>query len=245
MTVDDGYTVPPFVRRLRSAARERGRGQVALELARYATGALTGLRFTGSGSHGQFEFQGRRYGYLHDRYKRSWLTERAVEVPIVSAVVEEHAGRRVLEVGNVLSHYRPHPHTVLDKYEHAPGVLNRDVLDLAGLGPFDLIAAISTLEHVGWDENPRDPDKTLAAVGALRDVLAPGGRLMLTVPIGYNPSFDQHLREGRIELAGVGALMRVGGSGRWREVAAADVWSAPYDFLLYRANGVLVGFVER
>jgi len=245
MTVDDGYTVPPFPQRLRSAARKRGATRVAVELARYGVGAFTGMRWTRSGEHGEFEFQGRPYRYLYDRYKRSWLTERSVEVPIASAVVEQHAGGRVLEVGNVLSHYRPHPHTVLDKYEHAPGVLNRDVLDLDGLGPFDLIVAVSTLEHVGWDERPRDPGKALAAVEALRDALAPGGRLLLTVPIGYNPSFDQHLRERRIELAGAGALARIGSSQRWREIPAADVWSASYGFLLYRANAVLIGFVDR
>ena len=41
----------------------------------------------------------------------------------------------MLEVGNVLRHYRPQlDHLVVDKYEHAPGVLNRDVLDLDDLG---------------------------------------------------------------------------------------------------------------
>ena len=36
-------------------------------------------------------------------------------------------------------------------------MLNLDVLDLDDLGPFDLIVAVSTLEHVGRDESPRDP----------------------------------------------------------------------------------------
>jgi hypothetical protein len=39
------------------------------------------------------------------------------------------------------------------------------------------------------------------------------------------------------------ALRRVPGRDRWRQVAPSDVWDAPYDFLLYRARGVLVATV--
>ena len=150
----------------------------------------------------------------------------------------------MLEVGNVLSHYGQQDHVVLDKYEQAAGVLNRDVLELDGLGPFDLIVAISTLEHVGWDERPREPAKALRAVRALTAKLAPGGRLVFTVPIGYNPSFDAALRSGELELSHTAALRRIGSGTSWREVAPAEVWSASYDFLLYRANGVLLAFIR-
>jgi SAM-dependent methyltransferase len=167
-----------------------------------------------------------------------------VEVPVAQALVDQHAPDRVLEIGNVLAHYRPQEHQVVDKYEQAPGVLNRDVLDLEGLGEFDLIVAISTLEHVGWDESPREPTKAARAVSALRCLLAPGGLLAITVPVGYNAAFDAVLRSGEVPLDRAVALRRAGGT-RWREVPPAVVWSVPYDFLLYRARGVLFGFIER
>jgi SAM-dependent methyltransferase len=124
-------------------------------------------------------------------------------------------------------------------------VLNRDVLELDGLGPFDLIVAVSTLEHVGWDERPRQPAKAVSAAHALLGKLAPGGRLFLTVPAGYNPSFDAALRAGELPLSQTGALRRTGPGASWSEVEPDEVWSAPYDFLLYRANGLLLAFVER
>ena len=65
----------------------------------------------------------------------------------------------MLEVGNVLGHYVPVEHLVVDKYEQAPGVLNDDVADLDLGRQFDLVLAVSTLEHVGLDEETRDPDK--------------------------------------------------------------------------------------
>ena len=182
---------------------------------------------------------------MFHRYKHTWLTERAVEVPVVQSIVDRHAGNRILEVGNVLSHYRTEQHhLVIDKYEDAPGVLNRDVLELEDLGPFDLVVAISTLEHVGWDERPREPEKAPAAARALARLLAPGGRLVFTVPVGYNPALDAALRDGSIELSSSAALRRVGHSRLWEEVAPEAVWSAPYDFLLYAARGVLFAFVD-
>ncbi len=242
--LEDGYTPLPLAARTRAAAQARGVRPVAGDLARWAVRALAGSAWTLAGARGRFDFRGEHYPYLFHRYKRTWLTERAVEVPVVQSIVDRQAGGRVLEVGNVLSHYRPQTHLVIDKYERAPGVLNRDVLALDGLGQFDLIVAISTLEHVGWDEAPRDPDRAIRAVWALHALLAPGGRLVLTVPVGYNPAFDAALREGAVPLCATAALRRVGGGTHWREIAPAEVFSAPYDFLLYSARGVLFAFIE-
>ncbi len=245
IAMQGGYTPQPLVPRMRRAAQLRGARPVAGDFARWATNAVVGLPWTLSGSHGHFDFGGERYSYLHQRYKLTWLSERAVEVPVVQAIVDRHAGRRILEVGNVLSHYRPQDHLVVDKYEHAPGVVNRDVLDLGDLGPFDLVVAISTLEHVGWDEHPRDPGKVLEAVRLLTSLVAPGGQLVFTVPIGYNRAFDEALREGRIALTGSAALRRSAAGPHWREEPPAEIWSVPYDFLLYSARAVLVAVIER
>jgi hypothetical protein len=241
---DDGYTPQAMPERTRRALAARGLRPVAGDLARWGTDALAGLPWTLAGSRGGFELGGRRYRYLFHRHKLTWLTERAVEVPVIQALVDRHPPERVLEIGNVLSHYRPQRHAVVDKYEHARGVLNRDVLDLGGMGPFDLIVAISTLEHVGWDESPRDPAKAARAVAVLRSLLSPRGQLVVTVPVGYNAAFDAALRAGDVALNRAWAIRRVSGT-RWREVAPAEVWSAPYDFLLYRARGVLFGFIDR
>ncbi len=245
MAQTSGYTPQPLAVRTREAMRRRGLGPVAGDLARWAMAAVAGAPWTLAGAHGTFELKGERHRYLYHRYKRSWLTERAVEVPVAQAEVDRCVGGRILEVGHVLGHYRPNTHVVVDKYEQAPGVLNVDVLDLGDLGPFDLIVAISTLEHVGHDESPRDPTAAPRAVAALRERLAPGGRLLVTVPAGYNPALDAALREGAIATRSLTALRRVGGSGtRWEQVPPARAWQAPYDFLLYRARAVLFAVIE-
>jgi SAM-dependent methyltransferase len=239
----DGYTPQPLGARARAAVQARGLRPVAGDFARWGMAAAAGAPWTLGGAHGTFELQGERHRYLYHRYKLTWLTERAVEVPVAQAEVDRCAGGRILEVGHVLGHYRPQTHPVVDKYEQAPGVLNRDVLALGDLGPFDLIVAISTLEHVGHDESPQDPTAAPRAVAELRKRLAPGGRLVVTVPAGYNPAFDAALRDGAIPTRSLAALRRAGAGTDWREVPAAEAWTVPYDFLLYRARAVVFAVI--
>jgi SAM-dependent methyltransferase len=235
-----GYQPQGLVERVQEARRRRGTRAVAGDFARFGGRLLAGLPRTRAGSHGSFEFDGETYPYLFHRYKHSWLRERAVEVPVVQRIVDGQPGARVLEAGNVLSHYRPQGHLVVDKYEQGPGVVNRDILDLGEIGSFDLIVAISTLEHVGWDEEPRRPEAALEAVEALRERLAPGGRLVLTHPPGYNPRLDEAFRSGAVPLERAAAMRRVGRGTRWEQVPVGDAWSAPYDFLLYSARAVVI-----
>lgn len=243
MSEGGGYTPQALGARTRAAVQARGVRPVAGDLARWGTAAVLGAPWTLRGAHATFELAGERHRYLYHRYKLSWLTERAVEVPVAQAAVDRCAGGRILEVGHVLGHYRPHSHLVVDKYERSPGVLNRDVLDLGDLGPFDLIVAVSTLEHVGHDESPRDPEAAPRAVAALRERLAVGGRLLVTIPAGYNAAFDAAVAGGEVPTQSLTALRRVGSGTRWREVAPLQAWDAPYDFLLYRARAVLFAVI--
>jgi hypothetical protein len=242
-----GYEPQGRVRRLRAAVRARGALPVTRDITRWAFHAATGWSRSRPGARGDgatFSLGGEPHPYLRHRHKLTWLTERGVEVPVVRSIVERHAGQRVLEVGNVLAHYGATDHLVIDKYEQAPGVLNRDVLEPGEIGPFDLIVAISTLEHVGWDEHPRDPGKAPAAVRRLVQLLAPAGTLVLTVPVGYNEAFDRALRDGAIPVTRTLAMKRSAPGPHWHEVPAAEAWRVPYDFLLYSAGAVVFAFIE-
>jgi hypothetical protein len=84
----------------------------------------------------------------------------------------------------------------------------------------------------------------MGAIDALRGSLAPGGKLVITVPTGYHPFLDEALRTGQIPGASLTALRRDPGRAGWREVSPDDAWSAPYDFLLYRARAVVFALIE-
>ncbi len=124
---------------------------------------------------GTFEFAGRSYPYCVHLHNRSWRNERIVEVPIVWAEIAARPGARILEIGNVAAHYQRFRRDTVDKYEPFPGVVNEDIVEFRAVRPYDLVVSISTLEHVGFDEEVRDPGKSLRAVEAIRRLLAPGG----------------------------------------------------------------------
>lgn len=165
-----------------------------------------------------FDFDGRSYPYLYHFCNKTWKNERAIEIPIFRELLLESDGKRVLEVGNVLSHYFPIHHDVVDKYEVAPGVINQDIVEFIPPEPYDLILSISTLEHVGWDETPREPDKLLHAIEHLRNrCLAPGGKIVASLPLGYNEFFDGLLRDSKSPFAQQHFLKRISKRNYWVE----------------------------
>ena len=174
-----------------------------------------------------FYFDGAPYPYFFAQYNGAWGSERTVEVPLATKVLDKFANQLVLEVGNVLSHYRPIEHEVVDKYEVAPRVINEDVVDIARAQPYDLIISVSTLEHVGWDEYPQDTAKFGRAVEHLRSLLAPGGMLFFTVPLGYNPGVDAALSAQR-EAWNALFLRRVSQANDWVQASYAAVQGSTY-----------------
>lgn len=145
-----------------------------------------------------FKWWGTELPYCTADYNSSRLNERAVEIPVALHFLGVHGGSEDptsapigLEVGNVLSHYGVRGHRVVDRHEVGEGVENLDLFDIEG--SYDWIVAISTIEHVRWDEAPKDPLGALYAVEKLRSLLAPGGSMLLTVPTGYHPVLDQFI----------------------------------------------------
>jgi SAM-dependent methyltransferase len=194
---------------------------------------------------GTFTFQGREFHYFYHTYHKTYENERAVEIPIVLEIVKKYRGKRLLEVGNVLSHYFPVSHEILDKYEKRPGVLNEDVVDFRPSQKYDLIVSISTLEHVGWAENPREPAKISRAIENLKQCLAPGGRMVITLPLGYNPEVDRMSSEGKTQFGRWRYLKRISSDNRWVEANWEDVRDAKYNNPYPGASGLAVIFIEK
>lgn len=126
--------------------------------------------------------------------------ERVIEIPWV---LSRLSGRRALEVGYAFAE-PPYLAALLRAgFEELVGVdlAAAEVPGLTGVqadvrelpfrdGEFDLVLCVSTLEHVGADntgyglEAEDDGASRLTALRELRRVLAPAGRLLITVPCG-------------------------------------------------------------
>lgn len=194
------------------------------------------------GRGGTFELDGQRFPYFFHRYNLTWLNERVVEVPLADAVLSGlPRGARVLELGNVLAHYERGGHDVVDKYEQAPGVRNLDVLELPDDGTrYDAIVSISTVEHVGVDDDSGDPTRAAAALALLHARLAPGGTLVVTIPVGYNPTLDAALVAGEVAGLRLSALRRTGAGPRWEQAPPEAVLDQGYDHSAKTARALLV-----
>lgn len=225
----------------KQALAERGLAYVLRVGALWATFPLWGLLFRIFPR--TFRFDGRTYRCFFHSYNSTWSNERAVEVPIARALLAENRGKRVLEVGNVLSHYLPAGHEILDKFERGPAIRNEDVVAFRSDAPYDLIVSISTLEHVGWDEEPKDPGKILQAVANLASLLAPGGRMVVTLPLGYNPEMDALLARNAIPFTRRHCLKRRGWC-TWKEAAWEEIAGSRYGVGWPGASGLVVGVTD-
>lgn len=190
-----------------------------------------------------FTFGGESYPYCCRLYNITWATDRAVEIPIARRAIQRVGKGRVLEVGNVLGHYLPCHHTVVDKYEQTPGIIREDAATYQTDERYDLIVSISTLEHIGWDEEPRDPRKALAVVANLCSLLAPGGRLLFTIPLGYNAALERLIETGELHVDERRYLRRRSRWTEWEETDICGVAGARVGDPYLTASALLVGII--
>lgn len=167
-----------------------------------------------------------------------------MEIPIICRILNNNINRNILEVGNTLSHYFPVNHTILDKYEKADGVVNQDVVDFQQSKKYDLIVSISTLEHVGWDEEPRDPAKIMRAFENLKNLLVSGGKIVVTLPLGENNEMDKRLIEGKIQFTEQYCMKRISKDNKWIEVNWNDMCKGKDDSFFIAGNGLVIGIIE-
>lgn len=189
-----------------------------------------------------FILNGKKYHYFCHRYNATWRNERAIEVPIIWQEVQQSSEKKILELGNVLAHYFPITHTVVDKYEQAKNVINADIIQYQPQQKFDLIVSISTLEHVGYDEVPQDPKKIAQTVRHLKKILTKNGRLVMTFPIGYNPNLDEQLKKSKLGFDAIYYLKRHSVHNFWHQ-KSSRFSSAKYGKPFSNANCVAIGVV--
>ncbi len=175
---------------------------------------------------------------------KTWYNERAIEIPIVMELVRKYQGTNILEIGNVLSNHVKFEHDILDKYEIARGIINEDVVDYRPDKRYDLVVSISTLEHVGWDEKPRDNMKIPRAIENMKSLITSrGGIIIITLPLGYNSDLDKLLKDGIIRFSKQCHLLRISKGNEWKEASWEDVKGVKYNTPLPYANGLLIGII--
>lgn len=188
----------------------------------------------------QFTYHGvEKTGFCH-LYNLTWFNERTIELAVAFDFLEGRKGSG-LEIGNVLGHYRPFTHHVIDRYERASWyqkqiIHNVDLFDVHG--QWDWVVSISTIEHIRWDEPERDPLGSIAALTHLRTLLAPRGRALVTFPLGYHPGLDEIVVDGRTGAERWTTLVRAS-SEEWIETPEPEI--IPYASRDQWASSLFIG----
>lgn len=198
-----------------------------------------------------FHFNGKNYPYFfHGRVAGagpSWKNERCVNIPIVLDIIKDYRNKdkKVLELGNVLSYAINIDHDVIDKYEIMEGIINEDIVDYDPPFKYDLIVSVLCLQSVGWDEIPKDPPKILRALDNMNNMLAPGGKMVISIGWGWNQYLESLILEGKFKFDRQWYLKKEKGY-TWKEVPSIDyIKDLKYDEKAYTALGIIVGIIEK
>jgi hypothetical protein len=197
-----------------------------------------------------FEFCGQTYKYFFHHYNTTWSNPRCVEIPIISRIVNECKGQRILEVGNVLQHYVKCNHDVVDLTERYPNVMNCDIAEFKPSKKYDLVVSISTFEHIGcWEDEPNQPEKILKAIeNVKKNVLAPEGKFVLTLPLGENEDMERYISNAIIEFDAVCCMQQENTkTNSWKEIKWVEIRNREFGFKSVWCGGkqtVLVGVIN-
>lgn len=166
-----------------------------------------------------FFYENKKIKYFYHKYNHTWMNERTLEIPIGFKEIKNIKPSELLEVGNVLKHYNKNlKHKVIDKYEKIEGVINEDITDYETKNKYSKIICISTLEHVGFDEIPKDNNKTLKAYDKMISMLTPKGELFVTIPLGQNPHLDEFIKNKKITFDQIKIYKRMSFKNNWKEI---------------------------
>ncbi len=172
--------------------------------------------------------------------------ERDVEVPIIYKEIQKLGNGKILEVGNVIQTYIPiteFPHTIIDKFEIFPGVINDDIRTFDTIERFDLIFSMTTLEHVGVDEG--ESDGILDALSNMKRLLASGGKIIFTVPINYNIYMDHLFINDMVECDRISYIKCISEDNEWIQCSKEEAMSSKYNHPFPFTNASIIGEVYK
>jgi hypothetical protein len=194
------------------------------------------LPLVAAGPRKTVEALGARLSLQYGFHRWLWRTERCVELALGEHVLTGRDPQDVLEIGNVLRFAGLGSHAVIDKYERGPGVLNVDIVDYDPGRRFGLAVSISTLEHVGYDEDPRDLEKASRALGRVSEL---ADDLLVTMPVGYHQTFERAFLEGPFDE--VELLVKTTRRADWVRRTLTERHEVRYAAPYMCGNGILVG----
>jgi hypothetical protein len=191
-----------------------------------------------------FIFNEVEYNYYIAKHNYTYYNERCIELPIIFNLIENEK-QNILEIGNVTSHYKIPNHIIVDKYEKNKFVINEDILTFNPKNKFDLICSISTIEHIGWDDYPKDDSKVSKCISRVNEFLNEGGQFIATAPMGYNTNLDNLILNKSLGFSEYYFMKRITKSGKWIQIYEGDIINPQYNYPFSSANILFIGVTKK
>ncbi len=190
-----------------------------------------------------FIFNNQALFYLLHTYNLSWINERTIEIPIVLNEIKKANTDKILEAGAVLKHYIPAQWPIVDKFEGGNGIINRDLADYIPKRKYELIISVSTLEHVGFDDE-NNPEKIISVIENMKRWVTKHGKIIATMPLGYNKYMDNLIFNNKLGFNKYYFMKRVSRKNKWIQVKMEKVKEAKYNYPYNNANAVVIAIWE-
>ncbi|MDP3027338.1 MAG: hypothetical protein Q8N63_06525 [Nanoarchaeota archaeon] len=191
-----------------------------------------------------FYFEGKKLEYLIHPYNLTWINERTIEIPIVLEYIKNSNPDKIIEAGAVLRHYTTAPWKVVDKFENGNNIINEDLVNFNPKEKYDLIISISTLEHVGFDDE-NNPVKIVNTMENMKKWLNKNGRMIVTMPIGYNKYMDNLVFSNKPYFNKIYFMKRINRKNKWIEASIDEAREARYNYPYNNANAVVICIWEK
>lgn len=166
-------------------------------------------------------------------------SERIVEIPIAIKLIQKTKFDSCLEVGDTISKYYSFPHDIIDKYERRHDIIQADAFSYNFAIKYDLIISISTIEHIGKDEDNVFPEKAVLTLKRLTQQLNPNGLLFVTVPLNYNEDLDSFIKSNPTQFT-INFLARISFMNMWKQVPKEAAFQYNYNYRYFHANSIAI-----
>ena len=185
---------------------------------------------------------------MYHRYNQTWKNERCIESPLVKSIVDSERGK-ILEIGNVLSHYYTAAWDVLDKFDKGKNIINEDIAYFNPQNKYDLIISISTFEHIGFDDDLSGFKNSAVKIeksfnNTFNNALKNNGKIVISAPIGYNPDMDRIIFGNKLKFDEQYFYMRIT-DRKWVQVNEEEAVGTKFNSPFQYANCIFIGIKKK
>lgn len=146
-----------------------------------------------------FKVNNLEFKYCRSEANNAYKNERTVEVPTGKWALDIMLKYGpVVEIGDVMWHYYPISHVVIDLYEKRDGVANINFLDFDPSGTN--VLSISTIEHIGHAEYNR-PSIPNGFMNAMNSIVNRAKLYFITLPIGFRDDITNFIKDSKLQKA--------------------------------------------